>query len=248
MGLHSFASVPSLTNADALKTIETPYRSRHASLSLCSPRDEDKRFSRRMSTLRLSLDELSSNLHTTVPTDDDEWGWFTDIEASSTSSSDEESDSPTATTSGSQRVIWRMFPPLTDLRFEPPFHSCDFPWLLSLSSTDPQTARLEVREFRIAGHGTYAEFHVMCWIGDAYFNTWKRFSAFKRFVHTELKTNGHRRSLRAWNDVLAHCSWFRSLNVEYLHQKCCYLETFAHTLLMEAESPYLLARFMACGA
>ncbi|KAF0719116.1 Aste57867_1271 [Aphanomyces stellatus] len=272
MGIQTLAMTPSFHAFGALREKQQPMSSpsllmldhrrggRRASVSQRSPRADDRKFMSRVNTLRSSLDELSLDLHSTTlndddnnvgSMDDDDWGWFADIEGSHSSDDDDnnhhlERRDPSSDVS---RVVWRLFPALADLRYEPTFDTCSFPWLTTLPSTDPLPARLEIRHFRVVqsrlGYDVHAEYHVACWIGDAHVESWKRFSAFKRFVLSELKTNGHRRSLHVWKDVLDHSGWFRSLDAAYLHAKCCRLEAFAHTLLLEAPSPYVIARFMA---
>ncbi|CAK4070506.1 unnamed protein product [Aphanomyces euteiches] len=238
--------------------------------SISAPTDnipeEDRRFVRSISHLRESLDETSTNLHATT-FDDDDWGWFEDTDdhhvvshASAhpvvnhdqimvrSTSLDESKLSLYASEIQPQRQVWKTFPPLSELLYEPCFASSGYAWLAQLSSTRPLAARIQVRSFRIVegidGYDRHAEYCVQCWIGDASTTVWKRFAAFKRFAYS-LKTNGSRRTLRAWSDVLARSTWFRSLDVAYLHQMCCLLETFAQVLLLEAHTPYLLARLLA---
>ncbi|RHY29558.1 hypothetical protein DYB32_005054 [Aphanomyces invadans] len=229
----------------------------------------DRRFQRNVLHLRGSLDESTTNLHATcfdTCNEDDEWGWFEDIDdvhvipPPTTKSNATEPSRPTQSVPTNpdiqalytsdivpQRHVMKSFPPLVDLYFEPPFASSGFSWLAHLSPRRPQAARLEIRSFRIVedanGYDRHAEYCIQCWIGEAYHSVWKRFAAFKRFAYT-LKMNGSRRTLRAWSDVLDRSSWFRSLDVTYLHQMCCHLETFAQVLLLEAHTPYDLARFL----
>ncbi|KAF0699336.1 Aste57867_10088 [Aphanomyces stellatus] len=231
--------------------------------SISAPTDrlpeEDRRFVRNVLNLRASLDETSTNLHATTQAaadDDDGWGWFEDIDDVHVVGSAYKDaglaslDAHTSLYSSEiqpQRQIWKSFPPVHDMLYEPSFAAAGFPWLACLSPSRPMAARIQIQSFRIVegedGYDRHAEYGIQCWIGDASRTVWKRFSAFKRFAYT-LKTNGSRRTLRAWSDVLARSSWFRSLDVTYLHQMCCLLETFAQVLLLEAQSPYLLARFM----
>ncbi|RHY46221.1 hypothetical protein DYB28_009892 [Aphanomyces astaci] len=231
--------------------------------SISAPTDrvpaQDRRFQRNIHHLRDSLDETSTNLHAAacfdINDDDDGWGWFEDIDdvhvvlpATSSTTNDLPSHEPLyASDIVPQHHILKSFPPLVDLLYEPPFASSGFEWLAHLSPRRPQAARLEIRSFRIVqdadGYDRHAEYCIQCWIGEASHSVWKRFAAFKRFAYT-LKINGSRRTLRAWSDVLDRSSWFRSLDVSYLHQMCCLLETFAQVLLLEAQTPYLLARFL----
>ncbi|KDO32076.1 hypothetical protein SPRG_03295 [Saprolegnia parasitica CBS 223.65] len=224
--------------------------------------DTDRRVQRAVNSIRSSLNEIYTDLHANVvdePTtdvDDGGWGWFEDIDEDNQLQANSvapfgASDLQSLLYSGGidgKRDVFKTFEPLSSLLYETPFGECAFPWMRLLSPHRPLGAKITLRSFRIVempdGSDRHAEYCIQYCLGDATHTVWKRYAAFKRFVNT-LKINGNRRSLRAWKDVLDRSSWFRSLDIKYLHQMCCLLETFVQVLLLEAPTPYHVARLLA---
>ncbi|OQR94648.1 hypothetical protein ACHHYP_01017 [Achlya hypogyna] len=223
--------------------------------------ETDRKVQRAVNSIRSSLNEIYTDLHANVvdepavDADDGGWGWFEDIDEDNQlqhSNPAHATLDPQATLySGGidgKRDVFKTFEPLTSMLYEPLFADCAYPWMRLLSPHRPLGAKIQLRSFRIVeapdGSDRHAEYCIQYYLGDATHTVWKRYAAFKRFV-TTLKINGNRRSLRAWKDVLDRSTWFRSLDIKYLHQMCCLLETFVQVLLLEAPSPYHVARLLA---
>ncbi|OQR99322.1 hypothetical protein THRCLA_06552 [Thraustotheca clavata] len=225
--------------------------------------ESDRRIHRAVNSIRSSLNDLHADLHANVGDDsssfasemeDTDWGWFEDIDEDNLltpASSMHPADYQSLLYSGGidgKRDVFKTFEPISSMLYEPTFGECNYPWMRRLSPYRPLGAKITLRSFRIVeqqdGSDRHAEYCIQYCLGEATHTVWKRYAAFKRFVNT-LKVNGNRRSLRAWKDVLDRSTWFRSLDVKYLHQMCCLLETFVQILLLEAPTPYHVARLLA---
>jgi hypothetical protein len=146
--------------------------------------------------------------------------------------------------------LCKTFSPL-HLGIETAYTKSPFQWMHIFSSTSHLVAKIQIRSFRIVEKNInhtitfvrHAEYFVELQLNGYAFNRWIRFSALRRFMKNLDRRIFHQ-THASWRRVESITRWFDRLEVDYLHQRCKFLEAFAQTLLYESTTAHTLAELM----